>query len=184
MAASLAVTTLGRCGFCAVAEHQHLQQQRSHGFAECGRAGGSAEPPDRAARARCSMPTCLGRAMRQVCRMAITQAVILTVKCPAAAATTATVLRLLFAMPCCDSGGGCCGFGDLCGMGDGQFFVTADYLYVRASFSEATAFVRQDLANGTESSFRSNSTTSRRIASAADGARAAAATRSASCSPH
>ena len=52
-------------------------------------------------------------------------------------------------------------------MGDGQFFVTADYLYVRASFSEATAFVRQDLASGTDSSFRSNSITSRRIASAA-----------------
>jgi hypothetical protein len=33
------------------------------------------------------------------------------------------------------------------GCGDGQFFFTADYLYVRASFSEATAFVEQDLSN-------------------------------------
>src|SRR5262245_6363962 len=53
----------------------------------------------------------------------------------------------------CYSGG--CGhddgwFGNLCGCGGGQFFVTADYLYVHPSFSEATAFVRQDLANGTD----------------------------------
>ena len=34
-------------------------------------------------------------------------------------------------------------------MGGGQFFFTADYLNVRASFSQATAFVRESLADGT-----------------------------------
>lgn len=52
-----------------------------------------------------------------------------------------------YSEPCCDSSSG---FWDAVGMDDGQFFVTADYLNVRASFSEATAFVRQDLANGTD----------------------------------
>jgi hypothetical protein len=59
---------------------------------------------------------------------------------------------------CCQSGcsGGCCdsgghgGIGHLFGSGGGQFFFTADYLYVRPSFSEATAFVRQDLVEGTD----------------------------------
>jgi len=63
---------------------------------------------------------------------------------------------------CCDSGcyddygygcgGGCdsgCGSGGLCG-GGGQYFFTADYLYIHPSFSEATAYVEQDLATGTE----------------------------------
>jgi hypothetical protein len=62
---------------------------------------------------------------------------------------------------CCDDYGyGCCGdscggcgnggcLGGLCG-GGGQFFVTADYLYVHPSFSEATAYVDQNLATGTE----------------------------------
>jgi hypothetical protein len=36
------------------------------------------------------------------------------------------------------------------GMGDGQLFFTADYLSVRASFSEATSYVRQDIANGSD----------------------------------
>ena len=52
---------------------------------------------------------------------------------------------------CCDSGcgnGGCCG--SLLGGGGGQFFAFADYLYVHPSFSEATAYVDQDLATGTE----------------------------------
>ena len=39
----------------------------------------------------------------------------------------------------CDSGTRCC-----LGSSRGQFFVTADYLYVRASFSEALAFVEAD----------------------------------------
>jgi hypothetical protein len=55
-----------------------------------------------------------------------------------------------YSEPCCDSSNNWCSFGDLCGMGEGQFFVTADYLNVRASFSEATAFVRQDLNDGTD----------------------------------
>ena len=46
----------------------------------------------------------------------------------------------------CDSGGGC---GSCWGNG-GQFFFTADYLNVRASFSEATAKVFQDLNAGTD----------------------------------
>jgi hypothetical protein len=59
--------------------------------------------------------------------------------------------------------GGCdsaCGCGPYCeadaapcgmfGLGGGQFFVTADYLNVHASFSEATAYVSQDLANGSD----------------------------------
>jgi hypothetical protein len=44
---------------------------------------------------------------------------------------------------CCNSGGGLCCRG-------GRFFVTADYLYVRANFSETTAFIRQDLQAGTD----------------------------------
>lgn len=55
---------------------------------------------------------------------------------------------------CCDSSGGCCvgsGFGNLLGYGNGgEFFVTADYLNVHASFSQATAFVREDLASGSD----------------------------------
>jgi hypothetical protein len=46
----------------------------------------------------------------------------------------------------CGSSGGFCG---LCGNG-GQFFFTADYLNVRASFSEATAKVVEDLNTGTD----------------------------------
>lgn len=42
----------------------------------------------------------------------------------------------------CDSGGG------WFGLGGGQFYFTADYLHVRSSFSEAVAFVEEDLANG------------------------------------
>ena len=45
----------------------------------------------------------------------------------------------------CNTGGFC----GLCGNG-GQFFFTADYLNVRASFSEATAKVQEDLATGTD----------------------------------
>lgn len=44
----------------------------------------------------------------------------------------------------CDSG---CDSSGWFGCGDGQFFVTADYLYVSAHFSEATAFVEQDLTD-------------------------------------
>ena len=50
----------------------------------------------------------------------------------------------------CDSSCGLCGFGGLCGSSGGQFFATADYLYVRSSFSEATAYVAQDLAEGSD----------------------------------
>jgi hypothetical protein len=50
--------------------------------------------------------------------------------------------------------GGCCGLCNLCGRsglcGDGEFFATADYLYVRSSFSEATAYVSEDLNAGTD----------------------------------
>jgi hypothetical protein len=46
----------------------------------------------------------------------------------------------------CDSGS-CC---NLCGPNGGQFFFTADYLNVRASFSEATAKVVEDLNAGTD----------------------------------
>src|SRR3954471_10552616 len=46
----------------------------------------------------------------------------------------------------CDSGS-CC---NLCGPNGGQFFFTADYLSVRASFSEATAKVVEDLNAGTD----------------------------------
>jgi hypothetical protein len=64
---------------------------------------------------------------------------------------------------CCDQGcgdacgwdGGCCG--DSCGSGccsncgrKGQCYVFADYLYVRPTFSEATAFVDQNLVTGTD----------------------------------
>lgn len=48
----------------------------------------------------------------------------------------------------CEVGG--CGLGGLLGGGNGQFFVTAEYLNVHASFSEATAYVRQDLNAGTD----------------------------------
>jgi hypothetical protein len=48
----------------------------------------------------------------------------------------------------CGSNGGC--LGGLCGGGGSQFFVTADYLYVHPSFSEATAYVDQNLNTGTE----------------------------------
>lgn len=48
----------------------------------------------------------------------------------------------------CEAGG--FGLGDLCGAGKNQFFVTAEYLNVHASFSEATAYVSQDLNNGTD----------------------------------
>jgi hypothetical protein len=53
---------------------------------------------------------------------------------------------------CCDSCGFCnmLGVNGLCGGGGGQFFATADYLYVHSSFSEATAFVAQDLQAGTD----------------------------------
>ena len=49
----------------------------------------------------------------------------------------------------CNSGGcgSCCG---LCGPNGGQFFFTADYLNVRASFSQATAKVVEDLNTGTD----------------------------------
>ena len=49
----------------------------------------------------------------------------------------------------CGSGGcgSCCG---LCGPNGGQFFLTADYLNVRASFSQATAKVVEDLNAGTD----------------------------------
>ncbi len=62
---------------------------------------------------------------------------------------------------CCDSGcysngcfdsgycGNCC-VGNLLGMGNSRFFVTADYLNVHASFSQATAFVREDLDSGSD----------------------------------
>lgn len=48
----------------------------------------------------------------------------------------------------CSSGGS--GICSLFGMDNGQFFVTADYLYVHSSFSEATAYVSQDLNNGSD----------------------------------
>jgi hypothetical protein len=58
---------------------------------------------------------------------------------------------------CCDSCGGCgsscsdcCGFGNLCGGGGGQAFFTADYLLVHSSFSEADAYVQEDVASGTD----------------------------------
>jgi major outer membrane protein len=66
---------------------------------------------------------------------------------------------------CCDSGGcqsdcystgcggscgGCC-VGNMLGMGgNSEFFTTADFLSVHASFSQATAFVREDLATGSD----------------------------------
>ena len=51
---------------------------------------------------------------------------------------------------CCDQMcGDSCGCDTGCNSG-GRFFVTADYLYVRPTFSEATAFVRQDLGAGTD----------------------------------
>ncbi len=43
---------------------------------------------------------------------------------------------------CSGTGNGSCGGG---GYSTGQFFFTGDYLYVRASFSEAQAFLEQDL---------------------------------------
>jgi hypothetical protein len=48
---------------------------------------------------------------------------------------------------CCTCDSGCDSNAWFCCGGDGQFFVTADYLYVRANFSEATAFVEQDTTN-------------------------------------
>jgi hypothetical protein len=53
--------------------------------------------------------------------------------------------------PSCGSGmsGGSGGWCGLCGNG-GQFFFTADYLNVRASFSQATAKVIEDLNTGTD----------------------------------
>ena len=56
-----------------------------------------------------------------------------------------------YSSDCCDQG--CCddsGCGGLLGMGNGQFFFTADYLNVHASFSEADAFVREDFAAGSD----------------------------------
>jgi hypothetical protein len=52
----------------------------------------------------------------------------------------------------CDTcgSGGCGSFCGLCGPNGGQFFFTADYLNVRASFSEATAKVVEDLGTGTD----------------------------------
>src|ERR1700712_4823898 len=50
----------------------------------------------------------------------------------------------------CGSGGGGGNFCGLCGPSGGQFFFTADYLKVRASFSEAIAKVEEDLATGTD----------------------------------
>lgn len=53
---------------------------------------------------------------------------------------------------CCEAnscGSSCCD-GGWCGMGGGQFFFTADYLNVRATFSEATAKVVEDLNAGTD----------------------------------
>lgn len=47
----------------------------------------------------------------------------------------------------CSGGSGIC---SLFGMDNGQFFVTADYLYVHASFSEATAYVSEDFNNGSD----------------------------------
>ncbi|HVT29149.1 MAG TPA: Lpg1974 family pore-forming outer membrane protein [Lacipirellulaceae bacterium] len=56
---------------------------------------------------------------------------------------------------CCDApscGSDCCGdgWGNCCGFRGGQFYFTADYLNVRASFSEATAKVVENLAAGTD----------------------------------
>ncbi len=56
---------------------------------------------------------------------------------------------------CCDatgccSGGGGDGWGNWCGFRGGQFYFTADYLNVRASFSQATAKVLEDLTTGTD----------------------------------
>ena len=48
----------------------------------------------------------------------------------------------------CDSG--CSGLFNAGGFGGGQCFVTAEYLNVRASFSEATAYVKQDLNAGSD----------------------------------
>src|SRR3954469_18872789 len=62
-----------------------------------------------------------------------------------------------FGGACCDQSGGCgaaaccaepCGSG--CCNSDGRFFFTADYLLVHPSFSEATAFIRQDLGAGSD----------------------------------
>ncbi|MCC7475772.1 MAG: hypothetical protein IT425_10270 [Pirellulales bacterium] len=49
---------------------------------------------------------------------------------------------------CCDTG--CGGICSSFGLGGGQLFVTADYLNVHASFSEATAFVRQNTDTGSD----------------------------------
>src|SRR4051794_10286389 len=50
---------------------------------------------------------------------------------------------------CCPQTSGCCD-GGCCGLGGGRFYFTADYLNVRASFSEATAKVVEDLNAGTD----------------------------------
>lgn len=51
----------------------------------------------------------------------------------------------------CETGGSwwnCCDLGGCCGLGDqpSSWFFSADYLYVRASFSEALAYIEQDLS--------------------------------------
>jgi hypothetical protein len=53
------------------------------------------------------------------------------------------------AAPECGSGVGSSS-GNWCGFGGGQFYFVADYLNVRASFSEATAKVEEDLQAGTD----------------------------------
>jgi hypothetical protein len=50
---------------------------------------------------------------------------------------------------CCPQTSGCCD-GGCCGLAGGRFYFTADYLNVRASFSEATAKVVEDLNAGTD----------------------------------
>ncbi|HEX3599642.1 MAG TPA: hypothetical protein VHU84_05830, partial [Lacipirellulaceae bacterium] len=49
---------------------------------------------------------------------------------------------------CCDSGGS--GICNMMGMSNGEFFVTADYLAVHASFSQATARVIDDQGTGSD----------------------------------
>src|SRR5262245_41019837 len=59
--------------------------------------------------------------------------------------------------PCCSCecgqscGSGCCESNSFCGLRGGTWFVTADYLNVRAHFSDALAFVRQVDTNTTPS---------------------------------
>jgi hypothetical protein len=52
--------------------------------------------------------------------------------------------------PSCCSQACCVGADGWWGFGGGQFYFTADYLHVRASFSQATAFIRESLADGTD----------------------------------